>query len=72
MTELFFKEYPHSTIFFKSEHGISPHREDGPAIVWKNGNKDWYLDGRIYTFEEWCELLNKTPKEIMLLKLKYS
>ncbi len=72
MTDVFFVERPMVTIWYK--HGLSmvPHREDGPALEWKSGNKDWCLNGINYYFEEWCKMLNKTPKEIMILKLKYS
>ena len=24
------------------------HREDGPAIEWSDGDKDWYLNGRLH------------------------
>lgn len=24
------------------------HRKDGPAIIWPNGTKYWYLDGKYY------------------------
>jgi hypothetical protein len=33
------------------ENGLC-HREDGPAIIFQNGNKCWYLNGKSYTFEE--------------------
>jgi len=26
--------------------GCLVHREDGPAIEWKNGSKIWYIDGK--------------------------
>jgi hypothetical protein len=71
MTEEIVKgEFPTVTVFVK--RGGLLHREDGPAAIFKYGHIDWYLDGVAYDFEEWCELLNKTPKEIMLLKLKYT
>lgn len=47
------------------------HREDGPAIRTVNGNIAWYLNGRFYEFDEWCEELNKTDEEKALLKLEY-
>ena len=28
------------------------HREDGPAIEWKNGNKDWLLNDRLHRTDE--------------------
>ena len=24
------------------------HREDGPAVIWGNGNKTWYINGRLH------------------------
>lgn len=30
----------------------SLHREDGPAVVWRNGNKEWYLEGQRLSEEE--------------------
>lgn len=24
------------------------HREDGPAVVWKNGTKEWYANGKLH------------------------
>ena len=28
------------------------HREDGPAIEWANGTKEWYINGRKLTEQE--------------------
>jgi hypothetical protein len=64
-------EFPSVTVFVKL--GGILHREDGPATIFKNdGYTGWFLNGVAYDFETWCELLNKSPKEIMLLRLKYS
>lgn len=27
--------------YFDAENGFAAHREDGPAMVWKNGKKEW-------------------------------
>jgi len=71
VTEVYLLEHPTVTVFVKRS-GIL-HREDGPASIFKNnGYTGWFLNGVAYDFETWCELLNKTPKEIMFLKLKYS
>ena len=24
------------------------HREDGPAVVWRNGHKEWHLNGEFH------------------------
>ena len=35
--------------FWNTEKGLSHyHREDGPAIEWKNGSKQWWIDGRLH------------------------
>jgi hypothetical protein len=49
------------------------HREDGPAVTLSDGTKSWYLHGEIYFFNQYLEELSKTksPKEIMMLRLKY-
>ena len=25
-----------------------PHREDGPAIIWQDGYKEWYINGELH------------------------
>ena len=34
------------------------HREDGPAIEYTNGYKEWHLNGTKYTEAEWKAKLN--------------
>jgi len=29
------------------------HREDGPAIEWNDGSKEWWLNGILYTEQEY-------------------
>ena len=56
-------------------HLCSPtlHREDGPAVDLSDGRKYWYLHGKIYYYDKYLEELSKTksPKEILMLRLKY-
>ncbi len=33
------------------------HREDGPAIGWSNGNKEWWINGERHTEEAYEEAL---------------
>lgn len=33
--------------------GTSVHREDGPAIMWYNGRKQWFLNGSERTDSKW-------------------
>jgi hypothetical protein len=30
-----------------------PHREDGPAIEWNEGSKQWWLNGEYYSGKMW-------------------
>ena len=27
------------------------HREDGPALIWSDGSKSWWLNGKLYNTE---------------------
>jgi hypothetical protein len=39
------------------------HREDGPAMIWLNGNKEWRLNDTQYiSIEEWKIDLEKLKK----------
>jgi hypothetical protein len=35
----------HGTKYWRNDNGDF-HREDGPAIEWTNGDKEWYIDGK--------------------------
>ena len=48
------------------------HRNDGPAVLFPEGNCEWWLYGIPYTFPLWCIRANKTEEEIVILKLKYN
>ena len=47
------------------------HREDGPAIIYPDGEYSWYIMDKPYTFEKWCQAVDISDEEIVLLKLKY-
>jgi len=47
------------------------HREDGPAIIF-DGACYWNLNNIEFSFEDWCDLLNKTDEEKVFLRLKYT
>jgi len=32
------------------------HREDGPAIIWKNGDKSWHIDNNHLWNSHWAKL----------------
>ncbi len=42
-----------------TEAGNKRHRENGPAIMWKNGKKEWYLDGEELSESEFNKILAK-------------
>lgn len=47
------------------------HRTDGPAAIYPDGYKEWWLNNYLMPFEEWCKKTKKTDEEIALLKLEY-
>jgi hypothetical protein len=57
-------EYP-SIIEWRNENGLL-HREDGPAIEYLNGDKEWYLNGMEHTEQEFNNFfLKKRLKRIL-------
>jgi hypothetical protein len=48
------------------------HREDGPAIIYKNNHILWVLNGTQYDFKEWLTLTPITDKQKLLLRLQYA
>jgi hypothetical protein len=42
-------------------NGIGLHREDGPAIIFTCGTKQWWLNDCPYTYENYFKLL--TPEQ---------
>ena len=48
------------------------HRLDGPAIIYSNGETDWFLNDRSYSFERWLALNDEiTEEQRVMLKLEY-
>ena len=48
------------------------HREDGPGFIGSDKTVCWCIDGFVhYTLVDWCDVLNKSEEEKMLLKLQY-
>jgi hypothetical protein len=47
------------------------HREEGPALIFTNGDVEWYLNDTSYIFHKWCIELNKTDEAKMMLRLQY-
>ena len=43
------------------------HREDGPAVEWENGTKEWWLNGIWYqTQQDWLIALRPLKLKIIL------
>ena len=47
------------------------HNTVGPALIWNDGEVNWFIEDIELSFDEWCKETNKTPEEIVMLKLKY-
>ena len=72
MAKSFRMEFPESDVICWFRQGDAAlHREDGPAMIHKDGNVEWALEDKKISFEEWCEKTNKPQEEITFLKLKY-
>ena len=68
----------HGTIQWRFEG--KKHRLSGPAVIWPNGGKRFYLNGNSYDFKEWIQNhpnidiyldaqgMNETAKAIWKLK----
>lgn len=44
--------------YSKDEEGMIPHREDGPAQIWVDGYKTYWLDGVRFSEEEYWNQLD--------------
>ena len=62
--------FPDGTIRWYNDAGRS-HREDGPASIYLDGKVYWYLNDKHYVFNKWCNQLNITDEQKLLLKLQY-
>ena len=47
------------------------HREDGPAIIFADGEVEWFIHCVEYSFADWLIELNKTDEDKMMLRLQY-
>lgn len=47
------------------------HRLDGPALLKVDGSCAWYIDGNMYTFEDWCDDTDASDGRKMMLRLQY-
>jgi hypothetical protein len=53
------KSFGGGTFYHKNKEMTILHREDGPAYEGLHGNKEWFLNGRIYSEEEHKRLTSK-------------
>ena len=63
------KIYVNGDLYY-CKHGLI-HREDGPAIINHDEKYRWYLMNIEYSFNDYCEKMNLTNKEKVLLLLKF-
>lgn len=48
------------------------HREDGPAFIDADGNKEWHLSGKKYKLKHWNKITNYySDEELVELILKF-
>lgn len=45
--------------FFKDEDCTIRHRFDGPAIIWSNGEVDYYINGNFCNHDAYCNWLKE-------------
>lgn len=44
-------QYLEQKVFFKDKEHKIFHREDGPAIIYKNGRKEWWIDNKLHRMD---------------------
>jgi hypothetical protein len=59
----------HGAFSWYNDAGVY-HRLDGPATQ-LDKMVSWWINGELYSFEEWCIKLNKTGNELVLLQAAY-
>lgn len=48
------------------------HRADGPAVVYLNGDIQWWFKDQMFpNFKDWCCCANITDEERLMIKLQY-
>jgi hypothetical protein len=58
------------TIQWYNDEGRS-HREDGPAVILRDGTLGWFCHGTRFSFSLWCRRLNIPDEQKVLLRLQY-
>ena len=57
------------TVWFNNQGQY--HREDGPAIIYKNNHSLWFNHGEPLSFNNWLKQSKTTDKQKLLLRLQY-
>lgn len=48
------------------------HRLDGPAVIWRGGEKEWYIHGiRVQDFDDYQGLTGCSDEDVVFLKIKW-
>lgn len=63
--EIYYHSHPMTCFYKKGEY----HNENGPAIIFPNGNKEYHLDGVLLSKEKWFSKLSEDQKEKLLWHL---
>jgi hypothetical protein len=54
-----------------TDHNGSFHCDDGPAIIYPDGDMDWYWHGSQMSFKTWLTVTLITDEAKLLLRLQY-
>lgn len=63
-----------SKIFLKSPYFDSEgllHRQDGPAVEWLGGTKEWYIHGKLHR-DDGPAIIKKDKEEYWFYNVQYS
>jgi hypothetical protein len=64
------KKYNNDRFYYNNDiqyyKGYLIHREDGPAIECKDGDKYWYLNGKEYSEQKYLKIINLKKKSQVL------
>lgn len=64
------KDTPDERTIWRNENN-QLHREDGPAIIWKDGTEYWYLNGEYHREDGPAVIFNNGKKRWFLNDLEY-
>lgn len=58
-TEYLITKTKYAQMWWIGDDGTILHRENGPAVIWADGKKTWYLNGNQLTEQEFNKILIK-------------